>query len=193
MTRAWRTLAFLAVTAAAAVPPVEALAGPYADVSQIVSAFSAISSVHMVEDGPHGQRVTVDYVRPDRWRFKPAPGITEIMIGNDLYLHESGRWIHLPNAFPGKTIANALQHALPGVDVRKAYVVKSKGTQLVDGTLMHVYGFTKRDQPGVTGTMWVRPDHLPAKVVVDPRKPDTFVTIRYSRYDAPISITPPAT
>jgi hypothetical protein len=172
-----------ALLLAAAFAPAAARADAAGDLAAVMSNFAAAKSYHVTEALPGGRTVTIDYVAPDRWRISPTPNITELLIGNDVYMVRNGKTTHLP--IPGgmlRATIDQLKGSLPS-DVKST--ARDLGMQTLDGQAVHVYSYTSH---GATVTLFVGSNHLPVRNVVKASNGTT--TITYSQYNAPISIEP---
>jgi hypothetical protein len=90
----------------AAIVPL-ALADAYDDLVKVHTAFQNAKSWHADEHFSNGKVVTVDYVAPDHWRIQPNPNMTELIIGNDVYMGQKGRATKLP--FGGGMVRKSLE------------------------------------------------------------------------------------
>lgn len=164
--------------------PVLALADPVADLAKCITAFEQAKSWHAEEHFANGKVVTLDYVAPDRWRVRPNPKITELVIGNNLYMVRNGHATRLP--FGGGMIHKMIQKFGTGKmtdEMRRS--LRDLGMQTLNGKPVHVYSYTSQNVPE---TLYVGSDHLPVQSVVHNKKHP--VTITYSKFNAPISIEP---
>jgi hypothetical protein len=177
-----RAFALRALAVGAVLLPAVAFADAYADLLQVQTAFQDAKSWHADEHFSNGKTTTVDYVAPDRWRVQPASNITEIVIGDDVYMVSNGKVTKLP--IGGGMIRNAIQRYSLSADVKAS--VRDLGMQTVAGRSLHGYSYTVR---GVPVTMYVGPDSLPAETVV--RVSNGTTTIDYSGYNTPIAIQVP--
>jgi hypothetical protein len=163
--------------------PLAAFAEAYDDLMKVQAAFKNASSWHADEQFSNGRTVTVEYSAPDRWRIQSKPDITEMVIGNDVYMLHNGHATKLP--FGGGMIRQIIQDAGFSVkdDIRQS--ARDLGMQTLDGQSVHVYSYTARDVPV---TIYVGANSLPVQSVVQDKKLTT--TIKYSKYNEPISIEP---
>jgi hypothetical protein len=173
-----------ALFAVALLLPIQAFADPAGDLAKMMEAFQQAKSWHADEHFSKGKTVMVDYVAPDRWRVQPAPNVTELVIGKDVYMVRNGHATRLP--FGGGMVRNAIRRFEAGEmtdEVRQS--VRDLGMQTLDGRSVHVYSFTSQKIPE---TVYVGANHLPVEVVVHDKKHPA--TIIYSKFNAPISIEP---
>lgn len=175
---------FVILAALCVFVPSVAKADPVDDLQKVWAAFTAAKSWHGTEAFSNGHTVQVDYVAPDRWRIQPNEKMTELLIGNSVYLVQNGKTQKLP--IPGgmlrKTIESFYSKPLPD-DVKQS--AKDLGMQTLNGQPVHVYSFTTRNVPV---TFYVGPDNLPVQQIVNDQKVTT--TITYSQYNEPIDISP---
>ena len=167
----------------AALAPALVLADAHDDLTKAHAAFLNAKSWHADEHLANGRTVTVDYSAPDRWRVQPNPDTTELIIGNDVYMVRKGRATKLP--FGGGMIRKAIEGIGMPVkdDVKQS--ARDLGMQTLDGQSVHVYTYTTHDNPV---TLYIGPDSLPVQSVVNDK--NGTVTIKYSKYNEPISIEP---
>ncbi len=167
-----------------ALVPAFALANAVDDLTKMKAAFLALKSWHATEQFSNGRTITVDYVAPDRWRIQPAPNITELLIGNSVYMVRNGKTTRVP--IPGgmlqKTI-NSFYVAPPDKEIKES--ARDLGMQTINGQTLHAYSFTTHGTPV---TMYVGSDLLPVVSVV--KDPKVTTTITYSDYNGPIDISP---
>ncbi|MGH9682183.1 MAG: hypothetical protein ACRD4S_01015 [Candidatus Acidiferrales bacterium] len=131
-----RTTLRIAV-AIAVLAPIVAMADVASDLQKIHDAFLAAKSFHAVEHFSNGKIVTVDYLVPDRWRIQPAPNVTELVVGNDVYMVRNGKSSRLP--FGGAMINKTLDKfkASWAVDEEVKQSAKDLGMQTVNGKSLH--------------------------------------------------------
>jgi hypothetical protein len=177
-----RTLLVRILFAVALFLPVLALADPAGDLAKSITAFQQAKSWHAEEHFSDGKTVEVDYVAPDRWRVRPTPKVTELVIGKDVYMVRNGRATRLP--FGGGMVRKMIRKFGTGTmtdEMRQS--VRDLGMQTLHGKRVHVYSFTSQKIPE---TLYVGADHFPVQVVVHNKKKTT--TITYSKFNAPSSI-----
>jgi hypothetical protein len=173
--------AALAALLAALLMPAVAWAGPYDDLLKAQTAFQNAKSWHADEQLSNGKTVTVDYSAPDRWRIQPSPDMTEVVIGNDVYMIRKGRSTRLP--FGGSMIRKTAEDA--GFSVRDEVkdTAQDLGMRTIDGQSLHAYSFTAHGTPV---TLYLGTDSLPVESVSKSSK--GTVTVKYSKYNQPIDI-----
>jgi hypothetical protein len=161
-----------------------ALADAYDDLVKVHTAFQNAKSWHADENFSNGKVVTVDYVAPDHWRIQPNPKMTELIIGNDVYMVQKGRATKLP--FGGGMVRKSLEQVNLNFSDEIKQSARDLGTQTLDGQSVHVYSYTVQGNPV---TLYVGANSLPVQDVVQNKNLTT--TIKYSQYNAPISIQAP--
>jgi hypothetical protein len=172
-------IGLLSAIAAATLLPLAALADPYSDLSQAFAAFNAARSWHATEQMSTGQTILVDHVAPDRWRIQPTLNTTEVLIGNVAYMN--GREIPMIGGMMHSRLSN---FEMPSVsDFQNT--LKDLGWQTVNGARVHAFSYTIK---GVPETMYVGTNHLPVQAIV--KTSQGTMTITYSQYNAPITISP---
>jgi hypothetical protein len=186
MTRFSTALSLFALTAAVAAAP--ALADPVGELTQMQTAFSAVRSVHFDITTRDRKSISIDMIRPDRYRGSLVGGVHVIIIGSNMWMVQNGRW----NKLSGTRNAGGdyLQNARTPLNGRPAreYRVFDAGPSSVNGVPAHHYRATR---PGDTRVddIWIGANHLPLQVLhVDPQG---TTTILYSRFNAILPINPP--
>ena len=164
-----------------------AFAGAFGNLMRAELALKQATAWHLTEQMPGGKTLVMDYSAPDRWRIEPAPTITEVIIGTDVYMVTAGRVMKLPPTY-GAMIARTVHiHMFVGAEraaVRRS--VRALGTQTLDGQPVHVYRYVLN---GTTETWYVNGKNLPMRAVIHDSKGTRVV--QYSRFDVPITIQPP--
>lgn len=161
--------------------PVLVLADAYDDLLKVHDAFLNAKSWHAEEHFSNGKTTIVEYSAPDRWRVQPTPDITELIIGNDVYMVRNGKTTKLP--FGGGMIKKTIEEAGFSVKDEVKESARDLGMQTVDGKSLHAYSYTTHGTPV---TIYVGSDSLPVQSVVQDKKGTT--TINYSKYNEPITI-----
>ena len=170
------TAAFLSSTFAAQ-------ATAYSDLEQARTAFQAVHSWHAVEQMSNGHTVTVDHVAPDRWRIQVMPDMSDILIGNDMYMVRDGKTMPMPFVMP--QIQQMVNQNWLSIDPEVKRTVRDLGMQEINGQELHAYSFTSKGQPV---KLYLSSNHLPAVAVVT--SGTGSVTITYTGYNSPITINP---
>ncbi len=164
-----------------------ACASPFSALMKSEAALKKASSWHAIMQIADGRILTMDYAAPHRWRVVPAPNLTEVIIGNAVYMDQAGHVTQLAAAYAGP-IARAVRiHKFDAptlAQVRRT--ARDLGTQTLDGKLVHVYRYVAN---GATDTWYVGAHDLPVRVVIQGDKGTQVV--RYSRFNVPVSIQPP--
>lgn len=158
-------------------------ADSYADLKKAKAAFEGARSWHAVERISTGQTVRIDHLAPDRWRIQLQPNVTEILVGSDMYIEENGRTIHLPTAMP--QIQQMVNRDWLEVQPEVRSTLRDLGMQSFNGAMLHEYTFTSKGYP--VQLYLGRRDYPAASVV---QTPNGTVTTTYSRYNAPLTISP---
>jgi hypothetical protein len=164
--------------------PQALFADAYSDLLKVQDAFMKAKSWHAEEHFSNGKTTIVEYSAPDRWRVHPSPDMTSLVIGNDVYMVRNGKATKLP--FGGGMFKKMIQSMAFSANDEIKQTVRDLGTQTLDGQSVHVYSFTSH---GVLETLYVGHNMLPVQAVVNDKKVTT--TIKYSKYNTPISIDLP--
>lgn len=163
--------------------PFAAEANAYADLNQVKAAFDSARSWHATERMSNGHTVMVDYVAPDRWRIQIAPNITEILIGNAVYMVMNGRTMHL--AFAAPQIHQIVNQYWFRVTPEVRRTLRDRGWRNVGAMRLHEYTYTANGDPV---QLYVGANALPERAIVQTRS--GTITIIYSQYNARIAINP---
>lgn len=163
--------------------PLVTFASPYSDLLKAKAAFLNLKSWQADEHFSNGKTTTVDYSAPDRWRVQARPDMADVIIGHDIYLVHNGKATKLP--FGGGMIQKMVKRARFSVSEDVKQSIRDLGMQTLDGQRVHAYSFVSR---GVPVKVYIRSDSLPVEAIVKNKKRTT--TIKYSRFNAPISIEP---
>lgn len=160
-------------------------ADAYGDLMKAQAAFLNAKSWHAEEHFSNGRTVLVDFSAPERWRIEPSPGMTELVIGGDVYLVRNGKATKMP--FGGFMISRMIKHFQFAADAEVKKTAQDLGTQTLNGRTVHVYTYTVH---GVPATLYVGDDSLPVQDVVKDSSVTTVIT--YSKYNEPLTIEAPA-
>lgn len=172
----------IAVVVSLVLVPAVALADAYGNLVKARNAFEAAKSWHAVEQ-VNGRPVTLDYAAPDRWRIQVMPNITDVIIGRTAYMVRDGRSVRLPMVAPRVWQMVKQNWIVITPEVKRTLL--DRGMRTIGGVRVHVYTFTANGNPV---TAEIGGNDLPVRASV--RTPKGTVNIRYSRYNAPISIRP---
>ncbi len=176
-----RKVAIWAFVISAVLAAKVAFAGAYEDLLKVQAAFQAAKSWHAEEHFSNGKTTIVEYSAPDRWRVQPSPEITELVIGNDVYMVRNGRTTKLP--FGGGMIRRMIERVGFSLKEEVRQSARDAGMQTLNGQSVHVYSYTMQGTPV---TLYVNAQGLPVQSVVKDKKVTT--TVEYSKYNAPITI-----
>ncbi len=155
----------------------------YDDLMKVQAAFRNAKSWHADENLSNGKTVTVDYSAPDRWRIQPSRDLTELVIGNDVYMVSKGKSTKLP--FGGGAIRKVIEDVGFSVKEEVRQSAQDLGTKMLDGHSVHAYAYAVK---GVPVTLYVGANSLPVQSLIQNKKATT--TIRYSKFNESISIEP---
>jgi hypothetical protein len=162
-----------------------ALADAYSDLVKAQAAFLNAKSWHAEEHFSDGKLITVDYLAPDHWRIQPTPTMTEVVIGNDVYMIQGGRSMKMPMG--GLMISRMIKQFQVSADPEVKQSARDLGTQTLDGRTVHVYSYSVH---GVPETLYLGDDSLPVQAVV--KSSSVTTVVNYSKYNEPITIEAPA-
>jgi outer membrane lipoprotein-sorting protein len=177
----WMTVVLaLAMTASAAATPAD-------DLTRAADKFAAAKTFHATMTT--GRRVSeIDYAAPDRWHMVTAPSESYV-IGSTVYVKAGSSWMKLP--IPG---TQALTDQLRSPGQIRAHVASLNITDEGTDTDGHKYAYDEASHGySIHVVMWIGiVDGLPHKMLVTPQGKGSPVTVIYSRYNEPITVTPPA-
>ena len=179
-----RMIAIRRTVLLAVIVPLVAFADAYGDLQKLQAAFHNVKSWHADEHMPNGQTVAVDFVAPDRWRIEPMPNMTELVIGSDVYMVRNGHAMKLPMG--GAMVQQMTQNVGFSVQQDVKQSARDLGIETLDGESVHVYSYTTH---GIPVTLYVGANSLPVQSVVHDKR--GTIRIKYSQYNAPISIKAP--
>jgi hypothetical protein len=162
-----------------------AFADAYGDLVKAQTAFLNAKSWHAEEHFSDGKLVTVDYSAPDHWRIQPTPTMTEVVIGNDVYMIQGGRSMKMPMG--GFMISRMIKQFQVSADPEVKKTAQDLGTQTLDGRTVHAYSYSVH---GVPETLYLGDDSLPVQAVV--KNSSVTTVVNYSQYNQPITIQAPA-
>ncbi len=162
-----------------------ALADAYGDLKKAQSAFLGAKSWHAEEHLANGKTVVVDFSAPDRWRIQPTSAMTEVVIGNDVYMVQGGRSMKMPMG--GMMISRMIKQFAISDDPEVKSSAQDLGTQTLNGRTVHVYSYTVH---GVPETIYLGDDSLPVQAVV--KNSSATTVVNYSKFNEPITIEAPA-
>jgi hypothetical protein len=162
-----------------------ALADAYGDLKKAQAAFLNAKSWHAEEHLSNGKTVTVDFSAPDRWRIEPTPTMTEVVIGNDVYMVQGGHSMKMPMG--GMMISKMIKQFALSDDPEVKQSAQDLGTQTLNGRTVHVYSYTAH---GVPETIYLGDDSLPVQAVV--KNSSATTVVNYSKFNEPITIEAPA-
>ena len=162
-----------------------ALADAYGDLMKAQAAFLNAKSWHAEERFSDGKLVTVDFSAPDHWRIQPTPTMTDVVIGNEVYMIQGGRSMKMPMG--GFMVSRMIKQFQISADPEVKQTAQDLGTQTLNGRTVHVYSYSVR---GVPETLYLGDDSLPVQAVVKNSSVTTVVS--YSQYNQPINIQAPA-
>lgn len=166
-----------------------AFADAFSNLLQSEAKLVQATSWHAVEQLPGGKTLTMDYSAPNRWRIRPTPNVTEIIVGTDVYMVTAGHTMKLPATY-GAMIARKVHitmFAKPQLAQLRS-TLRDLGTQSIDGKAVHVYRYVL---DGVTQTWSIGANGLPVRAVLHGAR--GTVVLDYSRFNKPVNIQPPAT
>lgn len=167
------------VLVALALVPAVAAADASGDLAKVKNAFFAAKSFEGTEQMPDGRTVKVDYVAPDRWRVALPNNMTELLIGDTVYMTLNGKTMTVP-------IGSGIMHqTIDGfknmpADAEFKSSAKDLGMKSVGGKMLHAYSFTSK---GVPATVYVGSNWLPVQTSVTTQHGP--ITITYSRWNDP--------
>ncbi len=176
------TLALLA-----AVRPASMFADPYSDLQKAAAKFSAQPSFHADMHFTNGNVITVEFVGADRARVVLPGGVTEVIIGSNIWLNRNGSWKQVPPMAAGPMTAMVEQYRRSPLLSIDPNSVKDLGMQTVGGQSLHAYSYAGTGVGGTPATVWLDANDLPVQVVTTSGKNSATITYSYGS----VTIEPP--
>jgi hypothetical protein len=161
------------------------LADAYGALAQARTAMMAARSWHAEVHSSEGRTIQMDFSAPDRYRIQATPSMTEVMIGNEVYIVQNGRTMKLPMG--GMNIAKMTQQFQVQDDPEMKKTARDLGMQTLNGIRVHVYSYSVQ---GSDQTLYLDSDSLPVQSVIKNGSRTTVVT--FSKFNESISIEAPA-
>ena len=164
-----------------------ACAGAFGQLVRAELALKQASSWHLTERLPGGKTLSIEYSAPNRWRIRPAPNVTEVIIGSDVYMASAGHVMKLPalyGAMIARTVHIHMFTAGERAKVRRS--LRDLGMRTLDGKPVHVYRY---ELDGSTETWYINSKSLPVRAVIHDGTGTRVAS--YSRFNTPVSIQPP--
>jgi outer membrane lipoprotein-sorting protein len=156
---------------------------PYSSVDAMRVAFSQVQSATAIERFGSGEKVTVDYNSPNRYRIT-MPKSQIVLTGTTEYARRNGgQWLSSNRGAVHQQMLQATWQlaGMPGTDLHKLYTISSLGSREINGG--PVRGYLLKDKGGAyTERVWIGSDNLPVLATID--MPDQTIRIRYSHYNA---------
>lgn len=168
---------------------------PKVDIANLSDRFMTLKSFRAVMEGD-GQtpiKADLEFVAPDRYRFKSANSMEMIIIGKTTYMKLGDRWQKMPMALDSSITDMRATFNKEGL--KWFNDVKYVGDDTIDGKPAYVYTYHGK---GLNNTgendskLWIaKSDGLPLKIEAT-YKSGTLksMTIEYD-YDTPVTIEPP--
>jgi len=170
----------------AAATPAAALATPTDDVVNAFTKMGTASSYHMAIQSAQGS-MDIDMVPPDKMHMMGAH-VEMIRIGGATYVKVNGNWMKLPAAMPQmQQQMGAVSYVQSVGNNAKQAKVEDLGSRSLDGATYHAYKVTGQDAK--PATLYVDGSGYPARVDVVEEKGTS--TVRFSKYNAPMTIAAP--
>lgn len=165
-----------------------AAADPVGDLSQMQSSFGTIQSVHFDITTRDNKHISMDMIRPDRYRGTLIDNTSVVIIGSTTWVKKNGHW--QTDARAHGASGDYLQDARTPLNGRPAneYHVAYIGASSVGSTPAQHYRVT-RSGSGIVDDVWVGGNHLPLKV--QDTQPRGTTVILYSQYNAVPAINSP--
>ena len=161
------------------------LADAYGALTKARTAMMAAKSWHAEEHTSEGRTIQLDYVAPDRFRIQATPTMTEVMIGNEVYIVQNGRTMKVPMG--GMNIAKMTKQFQMQDDPEIKKTARDLGMQMLNGRRLHAYSYSVR---GTDQTVYLDSDSLPVQSVIKNDSRKTIVD--FSKFNESISIEAPA-
>jgi hypothetical protein len=182
-----RRALMIALAFMAAVGPVNTFADPYSDLQKAAAKFSAQPSFHAEMHFTNGRVITVEFVGADRARIVLPGGVTEVIVGSNIWMNRNGSWQPVPPMAAGPMTAMVGQYRRSPLLSIDPSSVKDLGMQTVGGQSLHAYSYVGTGVGGTPATVWLGADDLPVQVVTTSGKNSATITYSYGS----VTIEPP--
>lgn len=158
------------------------------ELAAVFNRLREVKSYHATMDvtgGPGGEvlHTEMDHVAPDRYRVQATGGMTQVIIGDSMWIEMGGQTQKMPLPAgmmeklrnPGNS--EKLQSQEATVDVQ------AQGSERIDGTSMKKYVLRDTGTKPITVTYWVGDDGLPRRMLAETA--EGTLTATYSRFNDP--------
>jgi outer membrane lipoprotein-sorting protein len=165
-----------------------ALADPASDLAQMQASFASIRSVHFDITTRDNKHISIDMVKPDRYRGTLVNSTQVVIIGSTTWIMKNGHWQVDPSATGAK--GDYLQAARTPLNGHPAseYTVVDLGQSNVGSATARHYRVTRAGSQMVDN-VWVGANHLPLRV--QHTEPRGTTVILFSQYNSVPPINPP--
>jgi hypothetical protein len=177
----------IALALIAAVRPVSTFADPLSDLQKAAAKFSAQPSFHAEMHFTSGKVITVEFVGSDRARVVLPGGVTEVIVGSNIWMNRNGGWQPVPAMAAGPMTVMVEQYRRSPLLSIDPNSVKDLGMQTVEGQPLHAYSYVGTGVGGTPATVWLGADDLPVQVVTTSGKNSATITYSYGS----VTIEPP--
>jgi len=164
-----------------------ASADPADDINQAIRAFAAVKSVHVDLTAATGSG-TQDMVAPNKSKESYTymeRQIQVVKIGPDRWINVDGQWRKTHSASDNaidSQIDQARKVILDQKDIREGYTVSDGGMATIGAVPAHKYHLVDKNKSSEHGDVFIGPDHLPLRIVIDTTLGP--LTYTYSRYNS---------
>ena len=183
---------FITIAVAAAVGAPHAAWGddPYASVNAMRQAFARVQSATATERFGTGEKATVLYNAPNRYRITTSRAQIVLAGQIEYSRYRGGSWMPSPHGAMHQQILQAVWQLAgpPGTDLHKLYTIASLGTRSIDGSVTHGYRLDDK-AGGYTERIWVGSNELPVEAVL--QMPGESIDIHYSAYNSSTLVATP--
>jgi hypothetical protein len=169
--------------------PLAAAAGPMSDLVKVEKTFYALKTFH-ADLSMTSASISMDFVWPDRVRETLANGMVAVFIGSNAWFTMRGRTMPMPAGMAAPLQARLQSIRSLGLQGKLAhdYTVTYTGIKTIGGTQARTYHLVQKTGSAVVD-WWISTKHLPIQAIV--KTPNGLITLRYSQFNAPISINAP--
>ncbi len=185
-----KRLAWLVLALAIPCTPLAAAANPTSDLVKVEKTFYALKTFH-ADLSMTSASISMDFVWPDRVRETLANGMVAVFIGSNAWMSVRGRVMPMPAGMTAPLQARLQSIRSLGLqgNLTQNYTVTYTGMKSAGGAQARTYHLVQKTGSAVVD-MWINTNNLPIQAVVKTSN-GGLITLRYSQFNAPISINAP--
>jgi len=170
--------------------PLAVAASPMSDLVKVQKSFYALKTFH-ADLAMTSASMSIDFVWPNRVRETLSNGIVAVFIGSKAWFSARGRTMPMPAgmAAPLQARLQAIRTLGLQGNLANDYTVTYTGMKSIGGVQARSYHLVQKKGSAVVD-MWINSKELPVQALVKTSNGGR-ITLRYSQFNAPISINAP--